>query len=106
VDVNLTTRQLGWVLGRSDGSIRTMIRDGQIEGVRLPGGFRIPRDEVLRVARETIEDRAGRKLSDRRLEELIDEVIATNRAALDEAAGGRMRPVRRKRGTRRTSASR
>jgi hypothetical protein len=55
-----------------------MIRDGEIEGVRIPGGFRIPKAEALRLARERIEAEAGRKLSDRELERLIDEVIATN----------------------------
>jgi excisionase family DNA binding protein len=74
----LPTREMAWVLGRSPGTIRDMIRDGEIEGVRLPGGFRIPKAEALRLARERIETEAGRKLSDRDLERLIDEVIATN----------------------------
>jgi excisionase family DNA binding protein len=69
---------MGWILGRSQGTIRDMIRDGEIEGVRIPGGFRIPKAEALRLARERIEAEAGRKLSDRELERLIDEVIATN----------------------------
>lgn len=55
-----------------------MIRDGDIEGVRLPAGFRVPKAEALRLARERIEAEAGRKLSDRQLEALIDEVISTN----------------------------
>jgi len=55
-----------------------MIRDGEIEGVRLPGGFRVPKEEALRVARERIESGAGRKLSDRELEGLIDKVLTTN----------------------------
>ncbi len=55
-----------------------MIRDGEIEGVRLPGGFRVPKTQALRLAREQIEAEAGRKLSDRELERLIDEVISTN----------------------------
>jgi hypothetical protein len=38
----------------------------------------VPRSEVLRLARERIEAEAGRKLSDRELEKLIDEMIATN----------------------------
>jgi excisionase family DNA binding protein len=78
MDEFLSTRQTGWVLGRSAGTIRDLIRDGEIEGVRLPAGFRVPRAEVLRLARERIEEEAGRKLSDRELERLIDEVIATN----------------------------
>jgi excisionase family DNA binding protein len=78
VDDYLSTEQLGWLLGRSSGSIRTMIRDGSIEAVRLPTGFRVAREEVLRVSRSYIEAEAGRKLSNRDLERLIDEVIARN----------------------------
>lgn len=78
MDEHLSTREMAWVLGRSAGTIRDMIRDGEIEGVRIPDGFRIPKAEVLRLARERIEAEAGRKLSDRQLERLIDEVIATN----------------------------
>jgi excisionase family DNA binding protein len=80
VDEHLSTRQLSWVLGRSSGTIRDLIRDGEIDGVRLPAGFRVPKAEVLRLARERVEAEAGRKLSDRELERLIDEVIATNEA--------------------------
>jgi len=78
VDEFLSTKEMAWVLGRSAGTIRDMIRDGEIEGVRLPGGFRVPKAEALRLARDRIEAEAGRKLSDRDLERLIDEVIATN----------------------------
>ena len=78
MDDLLSTREMGWVLGRSAEAVRRMIRDGEIEGVRLPEGFRVPRSEALRLARERIETEAGRKLSDRELERLIDEVIATN----------------------------
>jgi excisionase family DNA binding protein len=78
MDELLSTKQMSWVLGRSPGTVRDMIRDGEIEGVRIPGGFRVPKSEALRVARERIESEAGRKLSDRELERLIDEVIATN----------------------------
>lgn len=78
MDEFLSTREMGWVMGRSPGTVRDMIRDGELEGVRLPDGFRVPRTEVLRVARDRIEREAGRKLSDRRLERLIDEVISTN----------------------------
>jgi excisionase family DNA binding protein len=74
----LSTREMAWVLDRSPGSIRRMIREGEIEGVRISGGFRVPKAEALRLARERIEREAGRKLSDRELEKLIDEVIATN----------------------------
>lgn len=80
MDDYLSTRQMSWVLGRSPGTIRDLIRGGEIEGVRLPGGFRVPRTEVLRLARDRIEAEADRKLSDRELERLINEVIATNEA--------------------------
>jgi len=46
--------------------------------VRIPAGFRVPRSEALRLARERVEKEAGRKLSDRELEKLIDGVISTN----------------------------
>ena len=69
---------MSWILGRSSGAIRRMIRDGAIEGVRIPAGFRVPRAEALRLARERVENEAGRKLSDRELEKLIDGVISTN----------------------------
>jgi hypothetical protein len=69
---------MSWLLDRSAGSIRGMIRAGEIDGVRLPGGFRVPKVEALRLARERIEAEAGRKLPDREIERLIDQVIATN----------------------------
>lgn len=75
---HLSTREMAWVLGRSPGTIRELIRDGEIDGVRLPDGFRVPRAEALRLARQRIEAEAGRKLSERDLERLIDEVITTN----------------------------
>jgi hypothetical protein len=75
---SLSTRQLGWVLARSANSIRDDIRNGEIQGTRIPSGFRIPKEEVLRLARAKVEAEAGRKLSSRELEGLIDEVIATN----------------------------
>ena len=80
MDEHLSTKQMGWLLDVSPGAVRSMIREGKIEGVRLPGGFRIPRAEALRLSRERIEEEAGRKLSDKELERLIDEVIATNEA--------------------------
>lgn len=99
MDDHLSTKELGWVLGRSDGSIRELIRDGEIEAVRLVGGFRIPRAEVLRVGRERIEAEAGRKVADRELERLIDDVIARNQAATEEAGAVRLvKRRRRKRG--------
>jgi excisionase family DNA binding protein len=78
VDDFLSTREMGWLLGRSAGSVRRMIRDGEIEGIRLAGGFRVPKAEALRLSRERIESEAGRKLSDRELEGLIDTVLTTN----------------------------
>lgn len=78
---SLSTRQVGWVLNRSASSIRDAIKTGKIESTRIPSGFRIAKDEVLRLAREKIEAGAGRKLSNHELERLIDEVIATNEAA-------------------------
>jgi hypothetical protein len=75
-----------------------MIREGDIEATRIVGGFRIPRDEVLRVSRETIQEKAGRKLSDKELERLIDEVLATNA----EQANAPMRLVKPTRRGRRT----
>ena len=90
MDDQLTTKQFGWVLGRSDGAVRTMIRDGEIEAARLPAGFRIAKPEVLRVARATIEARAGRTVTDAELERLIDEVLATNAAAEAEARPSRL----------------
>jgi hypothetical protein len=81
VQETLSTQQLGWVLGRSASSIRDDIRNGGIEGSRIPAGFRIPKAEVLRLAREKVDAEGGSKPSDTDLERLIDEVIATNEAA-------------------------
>lgn len=69
------------MLGRSANSIRDDIKSGDIESTRIPSGFRIAKDEVLRLAREKAEAEADRKLSDRELERLIDDVITTNEAA-------------------------
>jgi hypothetical protein len=77
---DLSTRHVGWVLGRSAGTIRDQVKSGEIEGARITTGFRIPKAEVLRLARQKIEAEAGRQLSDKELERLIDEVIATNEA--------------------------
>ena len=75
---HLSTRELGWVLGRSAASIRRMIKAGEIKGVLIPGGYRIARDEVLRVSRDHVAAESGRKLSDEELERLIDRVITTD----------------------------
>jgi hypothetical protein len=69
---------MGWILGKSPGAIRRMIREGEIESVRVPGAIRIPKAEAIRAARQRIEAEAGRKVSDRELERLIDQVITTN----------------------------
>jgi excisionase family DNA binding protein len=85
MDDYLSTKEVGWLLGRSPSAIREMIRDDEIEGIRMTGGFRIPREEALRLSRERIETEAGRKVSDKELERLIDEVISTNEAKLNDS---------------------
>jgi hypothetical protein len=85
MDDHLSTQQMGWILDRSPSSVREMIRKGEIEGVRLASGFRVPKAEALRLARQRIETEAGRKLSDRDLERLVDELISTNEGRLDGA---------------------
>ena len=78
---HLSTKQLGWVLDLSAAAIRERVKAGEIGGSRIAEGFRIPKAEVLRLAREKVEREAGRKLSDTALERLIDDVIATDEAA-------------------------
>ena len=85
MDDHLSTEQVAWILDRSPGSVRDMIRDGEIEGARIPAGFRIPKAEALRLARERIEAEAGRTLSDRQLERVIDDLIATNEQRRDRS---------------------
>jgi hypothetical protein len=80
MDESLSTTQLGWLLDESPSAIRRMIRDGEIAGSRIAAGFRIPRDEARRLGRARIEREAGRKLTDRQIDELIDQVIETNEA--------------------------
>lgn len=77
---HLSTEQVGWILERSAGSVRDMIQDGEIEATRIPAGFRVPKAEVIRLARERIESEAGRQVSDREIERLIDQIIETNTA--------------------------
>ena len=86
VEDHLSTQQVGWVLGRSSGTVRDKIKGGEIEAIRIVDGYRIPKAEVLRLARERIEAEAGRKLSDRDLEHLIDELITTNESRLAGAS--------------------
>ena len=86
MDDHLSTQHVGWVLGRSAGTVRDMIQDGDIEAMRIVDGYRIPKAEVLRLARARIEAEAGRKLSDRALERLINELIETNEASLAGAS--------------------
>ena len=78
MDEHLSTEEVSWILERSPGTVRDMIRDGDIEGIRIPAGFRIPKAEAIRLARDRIEAEAGRKLSDRQIERVIDELIKTN----------------------------
>ena len=87
MDDHLSTQQVAWVLGRSTGTVRDRIQDGAIEATRTVDGYRIPKAEVLRLARERIESEAGRKLSARDLERLIDDLIATNEASLGGLPG-------------------
>jgi hypothetical protein len=83
MDESLSTRELGWVLDASPGAVRRMIRDGEVEHQRVPAGFRIPRAEVLRLARQRIEAEAGRELDDAEVERLVDDVLTTNRRVVD-----------------------
>jgi hypothetical protein len=78
MDEHLSTEEVSWILERSPGTVRDMIGDGDIEGIRIPAGFRIPKAEAIRLARDRIEAEAGRKLSDRQIERVIDELIKTN----------------------------
>jgi excisionase family DNA binding protein len=80
VNDHLSTQQVAWILDRSPGTVRDMIKDGEIEAIRIVDGFRIPRG-----ARERIAAEDGRKVSDRALESLIDELIATNEERLAAA---------------------
>jgi excisionase family DNA binding protein len=82
---HLSTQQLAWVLGRSPGTVRDLIKDGEIEAIRIVDGFRIPKAEALRVAREHVDTQDGPKMTDRELEQLIDEVIARNEAELERS---------------------
>ena len=79
---HLSTQQVGWVIGHSAGTVRDRIKAGEIEAIRIVDGFRVPKGEALRLARERIEAEGGRQVSDRDLERLIDELIATNEAEL------------------------
>ena len=88
MDELLSTREMGWILGRSPRAIRDMIRDGTVQGTRLPAGFRVPKAEALRLARERIESEGGRKLSERALEQLIDQVITSNEERSATASPG------------------
>ena len=77
----LSTQQLAWVLGESTGTIRDQIKAGDIEASRIVGGYRIPKSEALRSAREKVEAETSTKISDAKLERLIDSVIETNESA-------------------------
>ena len=86
VNDHLSTQQIAWIVGRSPGTVRDQIKDGEIEAIRIVDGFRIPKAEALRLARERIEAEGGRTVSARELERLIDELIATNEA--NQPVGG------------------
>ena len=77
----LSTQQLAWVLGESTGTIRDQIKAGDIEASRIVGGYRIPKSEALRLAREKVEAETSTKISDAKLERLMDSVIETNESA-------------------------
>ena len=77
---SLSTKEVGWLLEKSPAAVREMIRAGEIEATRIPGGFRISREEARRLGRERIEAEAGRVVSDAQLDRLIDQVIETNEA--------------------------
>ena len=76
----LSTEQVGWLLGQSPSAVRRLIKAGEIEGVRLPVGFRVKREEALRLSRARIERETGRTIADRELERLVEETLATNEA--------------------------
>ena len=80
MDDQLSTREVGWILGRSAGTIRKMILAGDIEATRIVSGYRIPKAEVLRLGRERIEAESDRELTDAELARLVDEVVAANEA--------------------------
>jgi excisionase family DNA binding protein len=79
----LSTEQLSWLLGVSPAAVRRMIKAGDIAGVRLPGGFRVHRDEALKRSRERIERETGHTITDRELTRLVDETLARNEARTD-----------------------
>ena len=81
---HLSTQEVAWIVGRSPGTVRERIKGGEIEAIRIVDGFRIPKAEAMRVARERMGE-AGPKLSDSALERLIDELIATNEERLAAA---------------------
>ena len=82
---HLSTQELAWIIGQSPGTVRDKIKDGEIEAIRIVDGFRIPRAEAMRLARERIDSEDGPKHADRDLERLIDELIATNEERLAAA---------------------
>jgi len=85
VNDHLSTQELAWIIGRSPGTVRDRIKDGEIEAIRIVDGYRIPKAEAMRLGRERIEAEAARTVSDRDLERLIDELIATNEERLAAA---------------------
>jgi hypothetical protein len=76
-----STREVGWILGRSAGTLWDMIVAGEIEATRTVEVYRIAKAKALRTWPRTARSQAGGKLSERDLERLIDQMIETNEAA-------------------------
>ena len=76
-----STREVGQLIGRSPGSVRRMIERGELEAHRLPGvGYRISRQTVIDLAKETLLDKAGARLPEAEVKRLVDQVIEHNEA--------------------------
>jgi excisionase family DNA binding protein len=76
-----STTEVGQLVGRSPGAVRRLIELGELEARRLPGvGYRIPRDAVIALGKETLLDEAGARLSDAQVARLVDRVIEHNEA--------------------------
>ena len=81
VDDHLSTREVGWIVGHSAGTLLDRLKAGEIEATRTVNGYRIPKEEALRLGRERIEAETGRKIADRKLERVIDDMIEANENA-------------------------
>jgi len=77
-----STDEVGQLIGRSAAHVRSLIKRGELEAERLPGvGYRVPQEAVVSLAKVRLRDEAGTELSDKRVQELIDQVIRQNEAA-------------------------